>query len=220
MARLCGRSIPPPTWLSCRLPRQPRPWCRAVSVDLLASDEDLERLRAFIRATRFAASAFPTPTSSSRARRASASSGPGCIAGFPIRPTRKTKILLLDLNTFEGDSGAPVYLVDDHRLVASKTQTGPGAVDPRTDGRTALPRRGVQDDLSDGQIPPSDGICDRSPRHGDQGSDRLAGRKAGSRVISNWVTRAGGGRFTSTFTAASRTRTKTPLRARKSRPPP
>jgi hypothetical protein len=32
---------------------------------------------------------------------------------------------LLDLNTFEGDSGAPVYLVDDHRLVAGKTEPGP-----------------------------------------------------------------------------------------------
>ena len=94
----------------------------SVSVDLLASDEDLERHQIHpgdpVRRRRLSP---PQPTSSSPMRQASASSGSGCIAGYPLRPTRKTKTLLLDLNTFEGDSGAPVYLVDDHRLAAGKT---------------------------------------------------------------------------------------------------
>jgi hypothetical protein len=36
----------------------------------------------------------------------------GCIASFPLLPTRTTRTFLADFNTFEGDSGAPVYLTD------------------------------------------------------------------------------------------------------------
>ncbi len=46
----------------------------------------------------------------------------GGIASFPLRPTAKTKTFLVDLNTFEGDSGAPLYLVDERRMRSGKTE--------------------------------------------------------------------------------------------------
>ncbi len=95
----------------------------AVPVDLLASDEDLERYGIHpgdpVRCV-----GFPHPNQFEPSEAGFGVVRSGCIAGFPIRPTRKTRSLLLDLNTFEGDSGAPVYLVDDHRLVAGKTEEG------------------------------------------------------------------------------------------------
>ena len=39
----------------------------------------------------------------------------GCIASYPLLPTKKTKTFLCDLNSFEGDSGSPVYLCGDNR---------------------------------------------------------------------------------------------------------
>ena len=94
-----------------------------VSVDLLASDEDLERHEIHpgdpVRCV-----GFPHPNQFEPNEAGFGVVRSGCIAGYPLRPTRKTKTLLLDLNTFEGDSGAPVYLVDDHRLVAGKTEPG------------------------------------------------------------------------------------------------
>ncbi len=96
----------------------------AVSVDLLASDEDLERHEIHpgdpVRCV-----GFPHPNQFEPNAAGFGVVRSGCIAGYPLRPTRKTRTLLLDLNTFEGDSGAPVYLVDDHRLVAGKTEPRP-----------------------------------------------------------------------------------------------
>ncbi|MGZ3387202.1 MAG: trypsin-like peptidase domain-containing protein, partial [Isosphaeraceae bacterium] len=95
----------------------------SVSVNLLASDEDLERHQIHpgdpVRCV-----GFPHPNQFEPNEAGFGVVRSGCIAGYPLRPTRKTKTLLLDLNTFEGDSGAPVYLVDDHRLVAGKTEPG------------------------------------------------------------------------------------------------
>jgi Trypsin-like peptidase domain len=94
-----------------------------VPIDLLASDEDLERHEIHpgdpVRCV-----GFPHPNQFEPNEAGFGVVRSGCIAGYPLRPTRKTKTLLLDLNTFEGDSGAPVYLVDDHRPVASKSQPG------------------------------------------------------------------------------------------------
>ena len=96
----------------------------AVSVDLLASDEDLERHEIHpgdpVRCV-----GFPHPNQFEPNEAGFGVVRSGCIAGYPLRPTRKTKTLLLDLNTFEGDSGAPVYLLDDHRLLAGKTEPRP-----------------------------------------------------------------------------------------------
>ncbi len=46
----------------------------------------------------------------------------GCLASFPIVPTQSTKSLLFDFNTFEGDSGAPVYLEDPRRVLAGRPE--------------------------------------------------------------------------------------------------
>ncbi len=96
----------------------------AVSVDLLASDEDLERHEIHpgdpVRCV-----GFPHPNQFEPNEAGFGVVRSGCIAGYPLRPTRKTKTLVLDLNTFEGDSGAPVYLLDDHRRLAGKTEPRP-----------------------------------------------------------------------------------------------
>jgi hypothetical protein len=95
----------------------------AVSVDLLASDEELEKYEIHpgdpVRCV-----GFPHPNQFEPSEAGFGVVRSGCIAGYPLRPTQKTRTLLLDLNTFEGDSGAPVYLVDNHRLLAGKTEPG------------------------------------------------------------------------------------------------
>lgn len=48
----------------------------------------------------------------------------GCIAGFPLLPTKVTRTFLFDFNTFEGDSGGAVYLDDTHRYYGGKAQEG------------------------------------------------------------------------------------------------
>lgn len=95
----------------------------SVSVDLLASDEDLER-HGIHPGDPVRCVGFPHPNQFEPNEAGFGVVRSGCIAGYPLRPTSKTKTLLLDLNTFEGDSGAPVYLVDDHRVVAGKTELG------------------------------------------------------------------------------------------------
>jgi hypothetical protein len=44
----------------------------------------------------------------------------GLIASYPLVPTRLTKTFLLSLNTFEGDSGGPVYLAEPARRDTGK----------------------------------------------------------------------------------------------------
>ncbi len=48
----------------------------------------------------------------------------GCIASYPLLPTRKNNTFLCDLNSFEGDSGSPVYLCGDNRTYGGKPQPG------------------------------------------------------------------------------------------------
>ena len=40
----------------------------------------------------------------------------GAFAGFPVKPTGKTKMFMVDANTFEGDSGGPIYFLGDKPL--------------------------------------------------------------------------------------------------------
>ncbi len=93
----------------------------SVSTDLLASDADLEKNEVHpgdsVRCI-----GYPHPNQFEPGEAGFGVVRAGCIAGFPLLPTRTTRTLLLDMNTFEGDSGAPVYLVDDHRLLAGKTE--------------------------------------------------------------------------------------------------
>ncbi len=37
----------------------------------------------------------------------------GSLAGFPLKPTAKLRLFLIDANTFEGDSGGPIYWLGD-----------------------------------------------------------------------------------------------------------
>ncbi|ADB15578.1 general stress protein 17O [Pirellula staleyi DSM 6068] len=46
----------------------------------------------------------------------------GPIATYPLLPTAKTKTFFLSANTFEGDSGGPVFLVRESRTDAPPTQ--------------------------------------------------------------------------------------------------
>lgn len=48
----------------------------------------------------------------------------GCIAGYPLLPTKKTRTFLADFNTFEGNSGGVVYLSENNRFYEGKTQEG------------------------------------------------------------------------------------------------
>ncbi|HUY91022.1 MAG TPA: hypothetical protein VMV10_19955 [Pirellulales bacterium] len=92
-----------------------------VPVSLLATDEtlkqyqvqpgDLVRCLGFPHAAQFEANSAGFPVVRI-----------GCLASFPILPTRRTKTFLVDVNAFEGDSGAAVYLDDPHRFVAGETE--------------------------------------------------------------------------------------------------
>jgi hypothetical protein len=94
----------------------------AVPVDLLASEADLQRYEIhpgdLVRCV-----GFPHPNQFEPSEAGFGVVRVGCIAGYPLLPTSVTKTFLLDMNTFEGDSGAPVYLVDDHRAVSGKTDS-------------------------------------------------------------------------------------------------
>ena len=37
----------------------------------------------------------------------------GVLAGFPVRPSDKSRLFLIDVNVFEGDSGGPIYWLGD-----------------------------------------------------------------------------------------------------------
>ena len=98
-----------------------------LGLDILARDEDLRKCEihpgdtlhcvGYPHPNEFEANAAGFPVTRS-----------GCIASFPLLPTDKTKGFLLDFNTFEGDSGAPVYLAEDHRGSRRRAATaGPAA---------------------------------------------------------------------------------------------
>lgn len=96
----------------------------SLPVSLLASDEslkqydvqpgDLLRCVGFPHAAQFEANAAGFPVVRI-----------GCLASFPILPTRQTKTFLADINAFEGDSGAAVYLDDPRRMAGGDPQAGP-----------------------------------------------------------------------------------------------
>ncbi|QEH38282.1 hypothetical protein OJF2_68800 [Aquisphaera giovannonii] len=93
----------------------------AVPVDLLASDADLEKYEIHpgdpVRCV-----GFPHPNQFEPSEAGFGIVRAGCIAGFPLLPTRSTRTFLVDLNTFEGDSGAPVYLVDLQRPLQARPE--------------------------------------------------------------------------------------------------
>jgi S1-C subfamily serine protease len=78
-----------------------------LSVDLLADDAALRACRLH-PGDNVACLGYPHREEGSDAGFAILRDGP--IASFPLLPTAKTKTFLLSANTFEGDSGGPVYL--------------------------------------------------------------------------------------------------------------
>ncbi len=92
-----------------------------ISWEKLATDEDLEHFEVHpgdaVRCV-----GFPHPNQFQWGEAGFGVVRSGGIASFPLRPTAKIKMFLVDMNTFEGDSGAPLYLVDDHRILAGKSE--------------------------------------------------------------------------------------------------
>jgi hypothetical protein len=107
--------------LGITLPREVEP--ALLSVDLLATDEmlkqyevhpgDLLRCVGYPHSGQFEANPAGFPVARL-----------GCVASFPLVPTKKTNGFLFDFNVFEGDSGAPVYLEEHNRFYAGKVQEG------------------------------------------------------------------------------------------------
>jgi hypothetical protein len=48
----------------------------------------------------------------------------GAIAAFPLLPAKTVKSYFADLNTFEGDSGSPVFMAESNRTYGGKQQPG------------------------------------------------------------------------------------------------
>jgi hypothetical protein len=90
-----------------------------LSLELLATDEDLKRYRVHPGDTVMGLG-YPHRFEANEAGFPVLRSGP--IASFPLWPTRTTKTFLMHYNAFEGDSGGPVYLADPGRLVGGKRQ--------------------------------------------------------------------------------------------------
>jgi hypothetical protein len=107
--------------LAVTLPKEVEP--PLLSVDLLATDEtlkqyevhpgDLLRCVGYPHSGQFEANPAGFPVARL-----------GCVASFPLVPTKKTNGFLFDFNVFEGDSGAPVYLEEHDRFYAGKPQAG------------------------------------------------------------------------------------------------
>lgn len=94
-----------------------------ISLDCLASDSDLQKYEVhpgdLIRCI-----GYPHPNQFEPNEAGFAVTRTGCIASYPLLPTKKTKTFLIDCNTFEGDSGAAVYLSENNRTYGGATQAG------------------------------------------------------------------------------------------------
>lgn len=98
-----------------------------VPVERLARDEDLSRLEVhpgdLVRCV-----GYPHPNQFDANGTGFAVVRLGCIASYPLLPTEQTGTFLADINTFEGDSGAPVYLAEPQRPGAEKAGAGSAEV--------------------------------------------------------------------------------------------
>jgi hypothetical protein len=88
-----------------------------LAVDLLATDESLKTYGVHPGDT-LACLGYPHRVEANEAGFPILRTGP--IASFPLTPARANRTFLLSSNTFEGDSGGPVYLADPRRFVAGK----------------------------------------------------------------------------------------------------
>jgi hypothetical protein len=83
-----------------------------LTVDLLATDRELKKYRVHPGDV-VACLGYPHRVEANGAGFPVLRNGP--VASFPLTPTRVNKTFLLSTNTFEGDSGGPVYLADPRR---------------------------------------------------------------------------------------------------------
>jgi hypothetical protein len=84
----------------------------ALPLDMLATDEtwkqlefepgDLIRMVGYPHAMQFEPNPLGYPTTRL-----------GALAGFPLKPSAKSRMFLIDANIFEGDSGGPIYFLGD-----------------------------------------------------------------------------------------------------------
>lgn len=88
-----------------------------LSVELLASDPELKKFQVHPGDT-LSYVGYPHRVEANEAGFPILRSGP--VASFPLLPTRVVKTFLLSTNTFEGDSGGPVYLADPKRTMPGK----------------------------------------------------------------------------------------------------
>jgi hypothetical protein len=88
-------------------------------IDLLAGDDTLKKYHIHPGDTLMYLG-YPHRLEGNKAGFAILRSGP--IASFPLVPTKTTKTFLLNCNTFEGDSGGPVYLAESNRVLADNKE--------------------------------------------------------------------------------------------------
>jgi hypothetical protein len=89
----------------------------ALPTDLLAGDGELKRYHVH-PGDMVACLGYPHRVEANEAGFPVLRSGP--VASFPLLPTRVNKTFLLSANTFEGDSGGPVYLARPKRGVSGE----------------------------------------------------------------------------------------------------
>lgn len=92
-----------------------------ISVDLLATDETLKKngvhpgdtvhMLGYPHRIESSEAGFPVLRS-------------GAVASFPLTPTKTYKTFLASINSFEGDSGGPVYMAESNRSTGDKNQNG------------------------------------------------------------------------------------------------
>lgn len=90
-----------------------------VSVDLLASD-DLLRQHKVHPGQSVMSLGYPHRTEANDAGFPILRTG--AIASYPLVPAKTNKTFLLNANTFEGDSGGPIYMTEAHAVAASQQQ--------------------------------------------------------------------------------------------------
>jgi len=90
-----------------------------LSTELLAGDDELRKHKLHPGST-LACLGYPHREEGGKAGFPLLRDGP--IASFPLLPTAKTKTFFLSANTFEGDSGGPVYLSKPSRTDPDKEE--------------------------------------------------------------------------------------------------
>jgi Trypsin-like peptidase domain len=91
----------------------------SLPVDLLATDDTLKKY-ALHPGDMLRCLGYPHRVEANGAGFPILRSGP--VATFPLTPTEVNKTFLLSVNTFEGDSGGPVYLAEASRAVEGRRQ--------------------------------------------------------------------------------------------------